>query len=82
MSSNAETLNMPMYEAATAEPPDQVFPVPQAAANHTVPLYRDPSDVRTILSLAVAGIVLVLVVLLLAGALIYQLTSSPSLVVV
>ncbi|MDQ3649244.1 MAG: hypothetical protein M3458_02980 [Acidobacteriota bacterium] len=82
MSSNAEALNMPTYEAATAEPPDQVSPLPHAAANHTMPLYRDPSDVRTILSLAVAGIVLVMIVLLLAGVLIYKVTSSPPLVVV
>lgn len=84
MSLNAETLNTTTYEAATAEQSDQVSPSPHAAANHptAVPLYRDPSDVRTILSLAVAGIVLVLLVLILAGVLIYKVTSDPPLVVV
>ncbi len=82
MSSNAEALNVPAYEAATEEQTDQAATPPSVTAFASVPLYRDPADVRTILSLAVAGIVLVLVVLLLAGALIYQLTSSPSLVVV
>ena len=52
MSVNSETLNTMTYEAAPAEQSDQVSPSPHAAANHTtaVPLYRDPSDVRTILS--------------------------------
>ncbi|MDQ3253804.1 MAG: hypothetical protein M3R15_07835 [Acidobacteriota bacterium] len=92
MSTNAEALNMTAYEAATAEQlaaeqseveqPDQVATSPHAAAHYSVPLYRDPADVRTILGLAIAGIVLVLIVLLLAGVLVYQVTSSPPLIVV
>ncbi len=82
MSANVEALNAPTYEVATDEQIDQATTSPPVAAYPSVPLYRDPTDVRTILSLAVAGIVLVVIVLLLAGVLIYQLTSSPSLVVV
>ncbi|MDQ3257128.1 MAG: hypothetical protein M3R15_25100, partial [Acidobacteriota bacterium] len=82
MSANTEVYGMPMYEAATDEQTDQAAPPPHHAAPALVPLYRDPSDVRTILSMAVAGIVLVLIVLILAGVLIYKVTSSPPLVVV
>jgi len=88
MSTDAEALNMTAYEeAATVEQPEakqpgQASTPPHAAATSMVPLYRDPSDVRTILSLTVAGIVLVIIVLLLAGVLIYKVTSSPPLVVV
>ncbi len=83
MSANTEVFEVPPYEATTAEQPDQITTPPHTVAAYaTVPLYRDPSDVRTILSLAVAGIVLVLIVLILAGVLIYKVTSSPPLVVV
>ncbi|MDQ3255956.1 MAG: hypothetical protein M3R15_19005 [Acidobacteriota bacterium] len=82
MSANVEALNVPASEAATDEQIDQAATSPCGTAYPSVPLYRDPADVRTILSLAVAGLVLVVIVLMLAGVLIYQLTSSPSLVVV
>ena len=45
-------------------------------------IHRDPADVRTILSLAVASICLVVLVLLMASLLVYQLVSAPALVVV
>jgi len=82
MSANVEALNAPTYEVATDEQIDQATTPPPVTAYESVPLYRDPADVRTILSLAVAGIVLVLIVLLLAGVLVYQVTSSPPLIVV
>lgn len=43
---------------------------------------RDPNDMRTILRLAIAGIVFATVSLALAGLLTYKLTRSPSLIVV
>lgn len=47
-----------------------------------VTIHRDPADVRTILSLAVTSICLVMLVLLMAGVLVYKLMSVPALVVV
>ena len=43
---------------------------------------RDPNDIRTILRLAVAGILFATLSLALAGLLTYKLTRSPSLIVV
>lgn len=45
-------------------------------------LYRDPSDVRTILLLVLAGLAITALMLLLAGLLTYKLVQKPSVLVV
>lgn len=84
MSTSAEVLEIPVAEAAAEAPTDPITTTPEKreAAHPVQQPVRDAADVRTILSLAVAGILLVLLVLLMAGVLAYEVLSSPPVVVV
>jgi hypothetical protein len=79
MSTSSEALEFPPDaeladgdEMATATQDAIYFPICQ----------RDPNDIRTILRLAIAGILFATLCLALAGLLTYKLTRSPSLIVV
>lgn len=84
MSTSTEVLDIPVAEATAEEPTDPITATPEKreAAHPVQQPVRDAADVRTILSLAVVGILLVFLVLLMAGVLAYKVLSSPPVVVV
>ncbi|MDQ3687999.1 MAG: VirB8/TrbF family protein [Acidobacteriota bacterium] len=89
MSTGTEALEMPSYpeRATTDEQPadgeeERVLRMAEAERHPVWHAPRDAADVRTILSLSVAGILLVVLVLLMAGVLAYKVLSSPPVVVV
>lgn len=83
MSTNVEAFDLPQLNARRNDETEQVVPSQLQTVAHPVQQpVRDPADVRTILSMAMAGIVLVGLTLLMAGVLAYKVLSSPPLVVV
>ncbi len=83
MSISIEVLDLPNYDTATDDEADQVVtPQPQTAAHPIQQIFRDPADIRTILSMSVACVVLVCLTLLMAGILAYKVLSSPPVIVV
>jgi hypothetical protein len=81
MSTNVETLELSQtHQLAENETGD-------IASDTTEAIYfpicqRDPNDIRTILRLAIAGILFATLTLVLAGLLTYKITRAPSLIVV
>ena len=70
MSISIEVLDLPNYDTATDDEADQVVtPQPQTAVHPVQQPVRDPADIRTILSMSVACVVLVCLTLLMAGIL-------------
>ncbi len=89
MSTNVEAFDLPQLNVARNDEAEQqhhqqeiVASQPQTAAHPVQQPVRDPADVRTILSMAMAGIVLIGLTLLMAGVLAYKVLSSPPLIVV
>ncbi|MGH9898149.1 MAG: hypothetical protein ACRD63_10695 [Pyrinomonadaceae bacterium] len=84
MSTSTEVLNMRIYDAPTDEEINSTAAT-QDVATAFCPVQqpiRDQADVRTIMSMAVAGILLVTLLLLLAILLAYKVLSSPPVIVV
>jgi hypothetical protein len=84
MSSNVNTLELPA-DLRETENPQISDPNVREAADTTSAvqvLHRDPSDVRTILSLASTGMLLVLLLLLSVGLNFYQYVRRPDRIVV
>src|SRR5215213_7474484 len=79
MSTSSQALELP-HSAKIAEG-EEVAPDTQEAIYFPI-CQRDPNDIRTILRLAIAGIIFATLSLALAGLLTYKLTRSPSLIVV
>lgn len=98
MSTNVDVLETLASEPMTGETTtseafaNEMFPDEPSTRGETAPLtasappapvaLRDAADVRTILSLTMAGIVLALLTLLMAGVLSYKVLSSPPVIVV
>jgi len=82
MSISIEVLDLPNYETADGEADQVVTSQPQTAAHPVQQPVRDPADIRTILSMSVAGVVLGCLTLLMAGILAYKVLSSPPVIVV
>jgi hypothetical protein len=84
MSTDAETLEIPVDFGATGET-GKASPDVSEAEQSTFPLqvlHRDPTDIRTILSLASTGMLLVLLLLLSVGLNFYQYIRRPDRIVV
>lgn len=84
MTTDAETLEIPVDFGVTQEAEGASSEVSDVAAATTsfLVLHRDPSDVRTILSLASTGMLLVLLLLLSVGLNFYQYVRRPDRIVV
>lgn len=85
MSTNVEVFDVSGHEATTDNAPDQVTAAsqPQAASpSADEPIIDHANLIRTMLSIAVAGVMLVALTLLMAGVLAYKVLSSPPVVVV